>query len=299
MIQYNPKSWFSLIFDVYSRYVIRSLLPLLLFLGILTALLCFFVIDVFEWHFDGTVAFHSILGVILGLFLVLRTNTAYDRWWEGRKLWGKLVNDTRQLAIKLNALLPMDAKEDRAFFKKMIPNVTFAMKEHLRNSIILGELDMVDERSKSIIINSKHRPNAIANLMYQRVQDLRRQGVITGEDLFILDKELKGFTDIIGACERIKNTPIPYSYSMFIKKFLFIYSVTLPVSFIWQMHYWSVPLVMLAFYFLLSVELIAEEIEDPFGKDVNDLPLNDLCVKIKQNVAEIFHTSYKNVETLS
>ena len=288
MIQYNPKSWFSLIFDVYSRYVIRSLLPLLLFLGILTALMCFFIIDVFEWHFDGTVAFHSILGVILGLFLVLRTNTAYDRWWEGRKLWGKLVNDTRQLAIKLNAI----------FFRKMIPNVTFAMKEHLRSSIIIGELDMVDENSKNIIINSKHRPNAITNLMYQRVQDLRRQGVITVEDMFILDKELKGFTDIIGACERIKNTPIPYSYSMFIKKFLFIYSITLPVSFIWQMHYWSVPVVMLAFYFLLSVELIAEEIEDPFGKDVNDLQLNELSVKNKQNIAEKFYTSYKKAETL-
>ena len=294
MIQYNPKSWFSLIFDVYSRYVIRSLLPLLLFQGAFTAFLCFIIIDVFEWHFTGTSPFHSILGVILGLFLVLRTNTAYDRWWEGRKLWGRLVNDTRQLAIKLSAFLPADAEEDLAFFRKMIPNVTFAMKEHLRGSILVGEMDMVDERTQQIIIDSKHRPNAIASLLYQRVQDLRSKGVITPDQLFILDKELKGFTDIIGACERIKTTPIPYSYSMFIKKFLFIYSVTLPISFIWEIHYWSIPLVMLAFYFLLSVELIAEEIEDPFGKDVNDLPLNELCVKIKRNIAEIFTLTAEN-----
>lgn len=296
MIQYNPKSWFSLIFDVYSRYVIRSLLPLLLFLGVFNAFLCFIVIDVFEWHYSGTLAFHSILGVILGLFLVLRTNTAYDRWWEGRKLWGQLVNDTRQLSIKLNTYLPDDALEDRLFFKKMIPNVTFAMKEHLRNSIKVGEMDMVDEQSKAIIINSKHRPNAINSLIYQRVYNLHKEGIISGEQLLILDKEIKGFTDIIGACERIKTTPIPYSYSMFIKKFLFIYSITLPVSFIWEVKYWSIPIVMLAFYFLLSVELIAEEIEDPFGKDVNDLPLNELCVKIKRNIAEIFHTKYQKVE---
>ena len=295
MIQYNPKSWFSLIFDVYSRYVIRSLLPLLMFLGVFTALLCFIIIDVLEWHYSGTLAFHSILGVILGLFLVLRTNTAYDRWWEGRKLWGKLVNDTRQLAIKLNSFLPEDATEDRIFFKKMIPNVTFAMKEHLRNSIIVGEMDMIDEESKELIINSKHRPNAITNLMYQKVDALKKRGVISGDELFVLDKELKGFTDIIGACERIKSTPIPYSYSMFIKKFLFIYSVTLPISFIWEIYYWSIPIVMLAFYFLLSVELIAEEIEDPFGKDVNDLPLNELCVKIKKNISEIFNMRYEKV----
>ncbi len=293
MIQYNPKSWLSLIFDVYSRYVIRALLPLLLFQGLFTAFLCFIVIDVLQWHYSGTIAFHSILGVILGLFLVLRTNTAYDRWWEGRKLWGKLVNDTRQLAIKLNAFLPVDAKDDRTFFRKMIPNVTFAMKEHLRSSILIGELDMYDDASKDLIIKSKHRPNAVTNLLYQRVHDLEQRGVLNGSQLFVLDKELKGFTDIIGACERIKTTPIPYSYSMFIKKFLFIYSITLPVSFIWEVHYWSVPIVMLAFYFLLSVELIAEEIEDPFGKDVNDLPLNELCVKIKRNIAEIFNMRYE------
>ncbi len=293
MIQYNPKSWLSLIFDVYSRYVIRALLPLLLFQGLFTAFLCFIIIDVFQWHYSGTIAFHSILGVILGLFLVLRTNTAYDRWWEGRKLWGKLVNDTRQLAIKLNAFLPADAKDDRTFFRKMIPNVTFAMKEHLRSSILIGELDMYDDASKDLIIKSKHRPNAVTNLLYQRVHDLEQRGVLNGSQLFVLDKELKGFTDIIGACERIKTTPIPYSYSMFIKKFLFIYSITLPVSFIWEVHYWSVPIVMLAFYFLLSVELIAEEIEDPFGKDVNDLPLNELCVKIKRNIAEIFNMRYE------
>lgn len=287
MIQYNPKSWFSLIFDVYSRYVIKLLFPLLLFVGLFTALLCFLVIDVFDFHYEGTIAFHSILGVILGLFLVLRTNTAYDRWWEGRKLWGRLVNDTRQLAIKFSVFLPEDAKEDREFFRRMIPNVAFAMKEHLRDSILVGEMDPITEENKQRIIASKHRPNMINKLLYERVMKCRKEDKLTPEQLFILDKEIKGFTDIIGACERIKSTPIPYSYSMFIKKFLFIYAVTLPVSFMWQLHYWTVPLVMLAFYFLVSIELISEEIEDPFGTDINDLPLNDLALKIKKNIREI------------
>ncbi|RED98906.1 bestrophin family protein [Marinoscillum furvescens] len=287
MIQYNPKSWFSLIFDVYSRYVIKLLFPLLLFVGLFTTLLCFLVIDVFDFHYEGTIAFHSILGVILGLFLVLRTNTAYDRWWEGRKLWGRLVNDTRQLAIKFSVFLPEDAKEDREFFRRMVPNVAFAMKEHLRDSILVGEMDPITEENKQRIIASKHRPNMINKLLYERVMKCRNEGKLTAEQLFILDKEIKGFTDIIGACERIKSTPIPYSYSMFIKKFLFIYAITLPISFMWQLHYWTVPLVMLAFYFLVSIELISEEIEDPFGTDINDLPLNDLALKIKKNIREI------------
>ncbi|WP_425389712.1 bestrophin family protein [Ekhidna sp.] len=291
MIQYNPKSWFSLIFDVYSRYVIRALFPLILFAGVFTTVLCFLFIDVLQIVIVDTKAFHSILGVILGLFLVLRTNTAYDRWWEGRKLWGQLVNDTRQLAIKISTFIPEDAKEDRLFFKKMIPNITFAMKHHLRNSILVGEMDFYDEKVKDRIINSTHRPNIINKILMERVMDMNKRGLISADKLFILDKEIKGFTDIIGACERIKSTPIPYSYSMFIKKFLFIYCITLPMTFIGEFGYWSIILVVVAFYFLMSVELISEEIEDPFGRDINDLPLDELCVKIKKNIIEIFNNN--------
>ncbi len=289
MIQYNPKSWFSLLFDTYSRYVMKLLFPLLLFVGVFTLLLCFLVIDVFKFHYNGTIAFHSILGVILGLFLVLRTNTAYDRWWEGRKLWGQLVNDSRQMAIKIDAFLPKSAKEDREFFRRMIPNEAFSMKEHLRDSILVGEMDIINDEIKGRIISSKHRPNMVNRLLYERVMKCKKEGKISPEELFLLDKEIKGFTDIIGACERIKSTPIPYSYSMFIKKFLFIYAITLPVSFVWDFGYWTVAIVMLAFYFLVSIELISEEIEDPFGKDINDLPLDELAVKIKINVSEILH----------
>ena len=289
MIQYNPKSWFGLIFDTYSRYVIRMLFPLILFAGALTFFLCFFLIDYFQVEIVDTKAFHSILGLILGLFLVFRTNTAYDRWWEGRKLWGKLVNDSRQLAIKIAAILPQDAIEDRAFFSKMIPNVPFSMKNHLRDSKMIGELEFYDEDTKQRILDSEHRPNILNQLLMERLMSLNASGVVSDQKLFILDKEVKGFTDIIGACERIKNTPIPYSYSMFIKKFLFIYCISLPMAFLGEFGYWSILLVVVALYFLMSVELISEEIENPFGKDINDLPLDELCVKIKKNILEIFN----------
>ena len=289
MIQYNPKSWFSLIFDVYSRYVIKALFPMIFFIASLTTVLCFVLIDVLDIIIEDTKAFHSILGLILGLFLVFRTNTAYDRWWEGRKLWGKLVNDTRQLAVKIATFLPIDTLEDKLFFKQMISNLPFAMKQHLRDSILIGEMDFTDQNIRDRIIQSKHRPNIINKLIMERVMKLRKKEVLSWEQVFILDKEIKGFTDIIGACERIKSTPIPYSYSMFIKKFLFIYSLTLPLAFIGEFGYWTIFLVTLTVYFLMSVELISEEIEEPFGKDINDLPLDEICIKIKKNILEIFN----------
>lgn len=287
MIQYNPKSWFSLLFDVYSRYVIKSLLPLILFVATTTTIACVLILEVFELDFPPTIGLHSILGIVLGLFLVLRTNTAYDRWWEGRKQWGQLVNDSRSLAMKINAFVPKEMMDHRDFFRKMIANIVVAMKEHLRDSILVGEMDLSDERYKDIIVKSKHRPNIIGKLMYERAALLRKEDIITADQLFLIDKEMRGFANILGACERIKSTPIPFSYSMFIKKFLLVYAITLPIGFITAIGYWTIPLVLLAFYFLISIELISEEIEDPFGNDLNDLPLNELTVKIRRNINEI------------
>ena len=116
---------------------------------------------------------------------------------------------------------------------------------------------------------------------------LYKTGVISGEQLLLINPELTSFTDICGACERIKNTPIPYSYSAFIKKFFFIYIMTLPFGYVFTLGYWVVPVVAIVFYVLGSLELIAEEIEDPFGKDSNDLPMEKLAANIRKHVAEI------------
>ncbi len=288
MIKYNPKSYVGHIFSVYSRHVIRALLPMMVLVGIFTASVEYVMKEIIKLEYEGTLAFHSILGIILGLFLVIRTNTAYDRWWEGRKLWGALVNDSRTISIKLSTFIK--SAEDRLFFRTVLPNLPFAFKEHLRGSIKVGEMEFVDKEMKSAIIKSKHRPNMINRMVYQRIQKLRDEGKITQEQFFVLDKEMKGYTDIIGACERIKSTPIPYSYSMFIKKFIFVYINTLPFALVWQFGYWAVGIVVTIFYFLFSIELIAEEIEDPFGTDINDLPLDELAVKIRNNIREIFDT---------
>lgn len=288
MIKYNPKSYVGHIFSVYSRHVMRALLPMMLVVGAFTATVEYVMKEIIKLEYEGTLAFHSILGIILGLFLVIRTNTAYDRWWEGRKLWGLLVNNTRNLAIKVSSFV--ENPEDRHFFRITIPNLVFSIKEHLRDSIKVGEMEFRDVEMKKAVIKSKHRPNMINRMIYQRFQHLREKGDITQEQFFVLDKEMKMFSDIYGACERIKSTPIPYSYSMFIKKFVFFYINSLPFVLVWQFGYWTVLIVVTIFYFLFSIELIAEEIEDPFGTDINDLPLDELSVKIRNNVREIIDT---------
>jgi putative membrane protein len=172
----------------------------------------------------------------------------------------------------------------------MIPNLVYSVKEYLRKGVKLSELAAPDDSFIDSLKEIKHVPNRISTLMYQRINDLYKQNKISGDQLIVLDREMKEFSDILGACERIKNTPIPYSYSMYIKQFIFIYLFTLPVAFITTMGYFTVPVVVLITFVLLSVELIAEEIEDPFGRDVNDLPTDELTEKISENVKEILLT---------
>ena len=292
MVRYNPKVWFSLIFHAYSRNVMKTLLPALAFLAVYTGSCCYVLLEILRFHesdFKTTIAMHSLLGIVLGLFLVFRTNSAYDRWWEGRKIWGSFVNNSRNLAYKINSFLDRDIADNRQWFSRMIICFVFAVKDHLRHGVQISNLD-ADEPTIIQLKKAQHVPNFILSLLYTRANQLYKEKVISGDQLIILDKELKEFTDVLGGCERIKNTPIPYSYSMFIKKFIFIYLITLPFAFVTTSGYLTIPIVVVTTYVLLSVELIAEEIEDPFGGDVNDLPMEELAGKIRDNVKEIFET---------
>ncbi|MBD78359.1 MAG: hypothetical protein CL840_05535 [Crocinitomicaceae bacterium] len=287
MIEYNPHSWFKLIFNNDSKNIFKQLWPPMLMLLFYTSGIVY-VFDVyFDVHYPGATAVHSLLGVVLGLFLVFRTNTAYDRWWEGRKQWGSLVNVSRNFALKVRTALGEGHKEDKEYFALMIGNFAFAMKEHLREGTDIDEMEDPDGTDlKKTIPTLGHPPQYIVNSMYDRLNHLMKSGVITGEQLIVIDQDARELMNVIGACERIKNTPIPYSYNMYIKKFIFLYSISLPFGILSVTHYWTIPIVVIIFYLLVSTELIAEEIEDPFGTDDNDLPTDNLAAKIRANVKE-------------
>ena len=225
---------------------------------------------------------HGMLGFVISLLLAYRTNTAYDRWWEGRKLWGSLVNNSRNLAIKLSAILKEE--HDKNYFRFIIPTYASILSKHLSNEEV-GQI--LYENVELKINHQKHKPNQVAQYIFIKINDLYQSGKISGDQLIILNAELQSFTDVCGACERIKNTPIPYSYSAFIKKFIFFYVMTLPFGYVFSLGYYVVPVVVFIFYVLASLELIAEEIEDPFGSDANDLPTKKIASNIKKHVEEL------------
>lgn len=290
MLSYNPKDWLTFLFKFHKSDTLRLLFPLIILIGIYAALVTYIELNFFgvneKSYIKNITIVHGILSFVISMLLVFRTNTAYDRWWEGRKLWGALVNNSRNLAIKLSAILDTSDLENRTFFKKVIAAYAHALKNHLRQESTRVEL-FDDETLNKKINTEKHVPNQIALMLIKRVNKLHVQNEITKEQYLSLNNELLSFTDVCGACERIKNTPIPYSYSAFIKKFIFIFVVTLPIGYAQTLSYYIIPAVCFIFYVLASLELIAEEIEDPFGTDTNDLPMDKIATNIHKNVYDI------------
>ncbi len=293
MISYQPKEWFNFIFTAKRSDTIRQLVPFMVILSIYSILIAY--LEIYFWKLSAdnqlkniTIT-HSLLGFVLSMLLVFRTNTAYDRWWEGRKLWGNLVNNSRNLAMKMNALLTVEEKKDRDFFRKSIPLYALLLRNHLRSERTRLELDEHEHPELAGIKSNEHMPNQLANIMTSRLVRMQQSGKISGEQLLFINNELMAFTDICGACERVKNTPIPYSYSVFVKKFIFFYVMTLPFGYVFTLGFWIVPVVVFIFFVLGSLELIAEEIEEPFGGDANDLPTDKIAAAIKKNVEDILN----------
>ncbi|WP_353137550.1 bestrophin family ion channel [Pseudopedobacter sp.] len=285
MINYNPKEWFTFIFRFHKADTFRKLFPLMIAVSLYGVILAYLELEYWSLNNNSYVKnlslMHSVLGFVISLLLVFRTNTAYDRWWEGRKQWGTLVNVSRNLSIKLAGYL--QDKSDKTYFSILIPVYARALRNHLRGKVHNEDIKDIVEAGKT------HIPNQIALKISERIYALHKQHQISSEQLIILTKDVDVFTDVCGACERIKNTPIPFSYNVFIKKFIFFYVMTLPIGWVFSFGYFVVLVVVFVLYVFASLELIAEEIEDPFGSDANDLPLDVMCDNIEKHVKEILN----------
>jgi ion channel-forming bestrophin family protein len=294
MVQYNPKDWFTFIFRAHKADTFRQLSTMMIALCFYCLLIAFVEKELLHLpdssNLKNLPILHTLLGAVISLLLVFRTNTAYDRWWEGRKLLGSLTNSSRALAMKLSAYLQSDASADsRNYFKTSIPFFALSLRTHLQKKSTTDEL-FNEGAYQQIIIGmdlDAHMPNQITTQMMHHIVQLHQQKIITDIQMVNLNTDVQEFVNVCGACERIRNTPIPYSYSAFLKKFIFFYVMTMPFGFVFNLGYLCIPVVVFIFYVLVSLELIAEEIEDPFGDDDNDLPLELIAKNIKKQVEEI------------
>lgn len=203
----------------------------------------------------------------------------------GKKAWGGFVNSSRNLAIKLNAIVKDPIVKLR--LKILIQNFISSSKSHLRQGVVEGDLRSCDKYCVEDMLKAQHVPNYLMKVLMAEINDLFENDQMNATHMLMINNELQSFSDHLGACERIKKTPIPYSYSIFLKKMIFIYIASMPFGFAMEFVYWSIFIVSILFYIFASIELIAEEIEDPFGLDDNGLPTDQITETIRQNLDEI------------
>jgi len=267
--------------------LLRRLWPGLAFLLGLTLLLTYlhheeiFVVEI-------SLSLPGLLGVVIGLLLVFRNNSAYDRWWEARKILGGLVNTSRNFAMQLKSLMIHTTEADRKDAHQLLVAFVFALKEHLRGGVKIEELGLVNPQLAKQVEAAKHKPNRIIQLLLGRIRSLYDRELVTDFQMLKLIENTDELIDILGKCERIHNTPIPLSHNYLLRFCVLFYSLILPFGLIATLDWWSFIVVMLIFYFMMSIIIIAEEIEDPFGLDANDLPVDNIAQNIKNNLDEIF-----------
>lgn len=301
MINYDSKKWWEAISHFKTSYVIRRTVRMALWMGLFAAVVVACDVLMREYHdlklFTLDTWVFTLLGVMLSLLMVFRLNSAYDRWWDGRKQWGALINHTRGLAVLFNGMLPKDDAVNREFFAKGISSYVLALSDHLRDvSSHHLVTDYSDEPIESIQ-KVKHVPNKIVNDLYARIEQLYAAGVVDGFHLNQLKPETQSFLDIQGACERIKATPIPFAHNFFIKLLIISYTGLVPFVLTSMLESFIGPVIMtmMVAYALIGIEYISVEIEEPFGMDCNDLPTHNLAVKIQKNVHEIMEVELTGV----
>lgn len=227
---------------------------------------------------------HVLIGVALGLLLVFRTNASYDRFWEGRRLWGSIVNETRNLGRSVSVLLAGDAQlaERTIGWTILFP---YATMRHLRGEGGLSPISIAlpadDVRE---VQASNHPPLAVARLITVQLVEARTRGLISDYMFTSLDQNVQLLIDYMGGCERIHKTPLPFAYVVHLRRALIAYCFTLPFALLEQFEWGTLAAVLLIAYTLFGIEEIGVEIEDPFGDDDNDLPLETICATIENNL---------------
>ena len=270
-----------------------SVLPRLLYrLGLLFALsllVLYFNGVLFNFKIQLNPAPFTLFGIALAIFLGFRNNVSYDRFWEGRKLWGALLNTTRSLARQAQTLsdLPQGNNAANRFVNLLIA-FTYCCKHQLRNTDAAEDLNrLLGTADRERFIHARYIPNLLVLEMGSWLKALRTNQQIDPLLAANIDHNLNEFSNIIGGCERIASTPIPYTYKVLLHRTVYIYCFLLPFGFVDSLG-WMMPLIVTFIaYTFVALEAVADELEDPFGTEPNDLALNTLCAMIENTLREM------------
>ena len=308
MIVSKKYSWLRTLFQIRGSSLTKTWPRLLLVFAV--ALVVTVVHEKYGWlHTNLTVTPFSLIGLALGIFLGFRNNTSYDRFWEGRKLWGQVVNTSRTITRQLLTLVgPGDGidvpyrvygleadsvpESVREFHRSNVRRViayVHALRLHLRSDNDLSGLAEFLEADELASLQSEtNRPIAILQRIGAEVRDAWDRGWIHALHVPVVESSLTSFANMQGGCERIKATPIPFSYNILLHRLVFVYCFGLPFGLVSAADIgpFTPVVTLLVSYAFFGLDAVGDEVEDPFGLDPNDLPLDAITKMIEINLRQ-------------
>ncbi len=230
----------------------------------------------------------TVVGAALGIFVSFRTNAGYDRWWEGRKLWGQLVNTSRMFTSQV-LLYVGDARPEAA--RELVHrHVAYV---HLLRLVLRGEDPWKDASLMRALpdpvesLKDQSSPtHALLDLQLRRIDALTRDGVITRYAEQSLDGSIATLLDVQGGCERIKKTPLPRAYGFIAERLVALYGILLPFSLVHELGALAMPVSVLVCLAFILISEVGRVLEDPFTLFFNGLPLGALSHTIEHNLRQ-------------
>jgi len=294
MIEYETKRWAKIVFRVHGTVLPRIVWRVALV--VLIAIIVTYAQMGLGIDIPTSSVLHSIVGVALGLLLVFRTNSSYDRFWEGRKLIGSMVNETRDLARQTASYLADSPFETRERIGHYIIALFAAIRRSLRREREAAEMAVLLSEEERLLLNRVSAPPLlVAGWISDQLAIEAGAGRLSEHRLVAMDGRISVLIELWGGAERILKTPVPFAYAHHIKGFLTIFCLTVPLSLLDSMG-WSTPLgAAIVAYGLFGIDEIGIEIEEPFGYDENDLPMDGIGETIARNVSDILELEAERV----
>ena len=289
MIVRSKTNWWTLLF-VWRGSMMKQMLPQLLIVAALSVFAVWSEGTIFKHKVPLNATPFTLVGVALALFLGFRNSSSYDRWWEGRKLWGALVNITRALTVQVLTMTddaPGKCTQEKRAFLNMVVAFTYAMRDQLRGDVFARSAELLPPALAEEVDRARYKPFIILRAMGEWVTKRQKEGGFREISKTMLDRNLIELSSILGGCERIASTPVPFGYSVMIHRVVYFYCALLPFGLVDAIE-WMTPVVSLVMsYSFIALDSMAAELEMPFGRDDNDLALDAISRNIELSIREM------------
>ncbi|AWS52328.1 MULTISPECIES: bestrophin family protein [Providencia] len=278
--------WFFRLFDWHG-----SVLSKITFRLSLNIMISIVAVLSFQWYerlgIHLTIAPFSLLGIAIAIFLGFRNNACYSRLIEARTLWASLLINQRNILRNIKGLLPNDQLAQKEFANLLIA-FGWSLKHELRKtSPIIDLYRLLPRNIFDEVIRSPFSTSRILLQIGLKVGELRDKKVISDVLFQAINKDINALSDVLGGCERISNTPIPFAYTLILQRTVYLFCSLLPFALVVDLHFMTPFVSVFISYTFLAWDALAEELEDPFGIAANDLPLNAICNSIERNALDM------------